>query len=81
MEHVHILVKVKGIFEEGEQVLTAAFGKHADNLAAVEKAKAHFLRAEVHQRKHENDKVVQDLRTAIQLAPAQVSFQAELGVF
>ncbi|MBW2702443.1 MAG: zinc-ribbon domain-containing protein [Deltaproteobacteria bacterium] len=81
VEEARIHIEVQGEYEKGEKLLTLAFGKHVDSLSGLEKATAHYLRSRIHKRRHKNDKVVQDLLSAIQLAPNQVSFKAALGSF
>ncbi|MBN2495663.1 MAG: zinc-ribbon domain-containing protein [Deltaproteobacteria bacterium] len=79
VERARIAIEVKQEYELGEERLKLVFGKHFDSLANSEKAKAHHLRAQLLMRRHESEKVVQDLLAAIQLVPSRVSYQAALG--
>jgi predicted Zn finger-like uncharacterized protein len=79
VEMARIAIEVDRDYERGEKLLATAFGKHKDVLAPSERAKAHHLRAQLYMKRHQADKVVQDLNAAIELRPGRAEFKAALG--
>jgi tetratricopeptide (TPR) repeat protein len=81
VELARITIEVARDVKQGEELLKVVFGKDNQVLAPSERAKAHHLRAQLHMRKHESEKVIQDLNAAIQLLPERVEYKAILGSY
>ena len=79
VELARIQIEVNDDLDAGSQSLQQVFGKYFNNLAPAEQAKAHALQARIYAKRHQHDKVISSLQTAINLMPAKVSYLAELG--
>jgi len=81
VEQARIHIEVKMDDQAGEQILGGVFGEHFKVLSPSEQAKAHYLRAQIHKKHHENDKTAANLNAAIQLMPSRVDYLAAMGNF
>lgn len=81
LEQAQILIAVKGDDAEGARLIDLVFGRYFAELAPSEQAKAHFLRSRLNLRRHDYEKVVQDLNSAAQLMPERAEYLAALGSF
>ena len=81
LEQAQILIAVKADDAEGQKLLDMVFGRYFAELAPSEQAKAHFLRSRINLRRHDYEKVVQDLNSAAQLMPERAEYLAALGSF
>ena len=79
VELARIQIEVKRDMEAGAKTLKTALGKYKSTLAPSELAKARILRAQISMKKHEPEKVIQDLQAAVKIAPNNPDFLATLG--
>lgn len=81
VEQARIHIEVKEDDAAGERILETVFGQDFQALSPSEQAKAHYLRAQIHIKRHDSEKASADLNAAIQLMPSQVDYLAAMGNF